>query len=54
MFVLYELQVSGSGKVNEEMIASVQFTNPFTHNLEDVYIRMEGPGVMLPKTKYYA
>ncbi|XP_013856668.1 coagulation factor XIII A chain [Austrofundulus limnaeus] len=53
-FVLFVLQVTGSSKVNEEMMAAVRFTNPFTHNLEEVYIRMEGPGVMLPKTKYYA
>ncbi|XP_013856249.1 coagulation factor XIII A chain [Austrofundulus limnaeus] len=48
------VEVTGSSKVNEEMMAAVRFTNPFTHNLEEVYIRMEGPGVMLPKTKYYA
>lgn len=47
------LQVSGGDQVNEEMMASVEFTNPFTFSLEDVYIRMEGPGVMPPKFKYY-
>lgn len=47
------LQVSGGNKVNEEMMATVEFTNPFTFNLEEVYIRMEGPGAMLPKFKYY-
>lgn len=47
------LQVSGGGRVNEEMMASVEFTNPFTFSLEEVYIRMEGPGVMPPKFKYY-
>ncbi|XP_017288638.1 coagulation factor XIII A chain [Kryptolebias marmoratus] len=48
------VEVSGSNKVSEEMIATVHFTNPFTHNLENVYIRMEGPGVMLPVKKYYS
>ncbi|GAA6215973.1 coagulation factor XIII A chain-like [Lates japonicus] len=48
------VEVSSGGKVNEEMMATVQFTNPFTFNLEGVYIRMEGPGVMLPKFKYYS
>ncbi|XP_056224739.1 coagulation factor XIII A chain [Seriola aureovittata] len=47
------LEVSGVGRVNEEMMASVQFTNPFTFSLEGVYIRMEGPGIMAPKSKYY-
>lgn len=47
------LQVSGGGRVSEEMTASVEFTNPFTFSLEEVYIRMEGPGVMQPKFKYY-
>lgn len=47
------LQVSGKGKVSEEMIANVEFTNPFSFNLENVYIRMEGPGMMEPKSRYY-
>uniref|UniRef100_A0A8D3A519 protein-glutamine gamma-glutamyltransferase n=1 Tax=Scophthalmus maximus TaxID=52904 RepID=A0A8D3A519_SCOMX len=48
------IEVSGGGKVSEEMMASVQFTNPFTFSLEGVYIRMEGPGIMPPKFKYYS
>lgn len=51
--VLCVLQVSEGGKLNEEMMATVEFTNPFTFNLEGVYIRMEGPGIMPPKLKYY-
>lgn len=47
------LQVSGGGRVNEEMMASVQFTNPFSFNLESVHLRMEGPGVMELKSRYY-
>lgn len=39
--------------MNEEMMVSVEFTNPFTFSLEEVYIRMEGAGVMPPKFKYY-
>lgn len=45
--------MSDVGKVNEEMMAIVEFTNPFSFALEDVYIRMEGPGIMQPKSKYY-
>ncbi|CAB1451422.1 unnamed protein product [Pleuronectes platessa] len=48
------VEVPGGGKVNEEMMARVQFTNPFTFSLDDVYIRMEGPGVMAPMSKYYS
>ncbi|XP_061566306.1 coagulation factor XIII A chain [Cololabis saira] len=48
------IEVSGKGKVNEEMIATLTFTNPFSYSLEDVNIRMEGPGIMLPKSKYYS
>lgn len=47
------VQVSGEGKVNEEMVATVHFTNSFSFNLEGVYVRMEGPGIMQPKFKYY-
>lgn len=46
--------VSKSGKVNEEMMVTVEFTNPFNFALESVYIRMEGPGIMPPKFKYYS
>ncbi|KAM7366390.1 hypothetical protein PAMP_015833 [Pampus punctatissimus] len=48
------IEVSGLYKVNEEMLATVEFTNPFSFTLEGVYVRMEGPGVMLPKNKYYS
>lgn len=48
------IKVSGPSKVNEEMMATVEFTNPFSTNLEGVFIRIEGPGIMLPKSKYYS
>uniref|UniRef100_A0A665URW3 protein-glutamine gamma-glutamyltransferase n=1 Tax=Echeneis naucrates TaxID=173247 RepID=A0A665URW3_ECHNA len=48
------VEVSGGDRVSEEMMVSVQFTNPFTFSLENVYIRMEGPGLMSPKVKYYS
>ncbi|XP_070849698.1 coagulation factor XIII A chain [Chaetodon trifascialis] len=46
--------VSEGAKVSEEMMATVEFTNPFSFGLEGVYIRMEGPGIMPPKFKYYS
>lgn len=50
---LWSLQVSGGNRVSEEMMATVEFTNPFSFALAEVYLRMEGAGVMLPKYKYY-
>ncbi|KAJ3581066.1 hypothetical protein NHX12_017089 [Muraenolepis orangiensis] len=47
------VQVSGLNKVNEEMTATVDFTNPFSFELEHIYIRMEGPGILSPVFKYY-
>lgn len=48
------VEVSGAGRVSEEMMATVDFTNPFNFALEGVYIRMEGPGLMAPRFKYYS
>ncbi|KAM3590756.1 uncharacterized protein V6R79_016083 [Siganus canaliculatus] len=48
------VSVTGSSKVKEEMMATVEFTNSFNFSLDDVYIRMEGPGIMDPKMKYYS
>ncbi|XP_029609995.1 coagulation factor XIII A chain-like isoform X2 [Salmo trutta] len=48
------VEVSGLAKVSEEMMVTVEFTNPFKFNLEDVYVRVEGPGVMPPKYKHYS
>ncbi|TKS93058.1 Coagulation factor XIII A chain [Collichthys lucidus] len=46
--------VSEGGKVSEEMTVTVEFKNPFSFDLEGVYIRMEGPGILMPKFKYYS
>ncbi|KAG7241536.1 hypothetical protein INR49_025441 [Caranx melampygus] len=48
------VEVSGGSRIHEEMMVSVQFTNPFTFGLEGVYIRLEGPAMMAPKYKYYS
>ncbi|CAL8325749.1 unnamed protein product [Lota lota] len=47
------IKVSGLSKVNEEMTATMDFTNPFSFILEHVYVRFEGPGVLSPVFKYY-
>lgn len=51
--VYFVTQVSGRGRAHEQMLATVEFRNPFPFDLEGVYVRMEGPGIMAPKFKYY-
>uniref|UniRef100_A0A671WSF6 Transglutaminase-like domain-containing protein n=1 Tax=Sparus aurata TaxID=8175 RepID=A0A671WSF6_SPAAU len=41
-----QMQVSGSPQVKQEMVVTVTFTNPFSFPLQDVYVAMEGPGLM--------
>ncbi|XP_076018726.1 coagulation factor XIII A chain [Genypterus blacodes] len=48
------VKVTGVPRVSEEMLATVEFTNPFSFSLDDVYIRMEGPGLMAAQSKYYS
>ncbi|KAL0970145.1 hypothetical protein UPYG_G00237770 [Umbra pygmaea] len=48
------LEVSGLAKVSEKMLVIVKFTNSFKFNLEDVFLRVEGPGVMPPTIKHYS
>ncbi|KAM9833285.1 coagulation factor XIII A chain [Syngnathus typhle] len=47
------VKVTGPARVSEEMMATVEFSNPLSTSLEDVYIRMEGAGLMLLKSKHY-
>ncbi|KAG8006073.1 Coagulation factor XIII A chain [Nibea albiflora] len=46
--------VSEKGKVSEEMTVTVEFKNPFSFDLESVYVRMEGAGILMIKFKYYS
>lgn len=48
------VKVTGSPRVNEEMYVTVEFTNPFKFNLENVDVRMEGPGILPFKHKHYS
>ncbi|KAJ8007947.1 hypothetical protein DPEC_G00099470 [Dallia pectoralis] len=48
------VEVSGTAKVSEKMLAIIKFTNPFKFHLEDVYVRVEGPGIMPPNFKHYS
>ncbi|XP_026882133.2 coagulation factor XIII A chain [Electrophorus electricus] len=47
------VKVAGSPRVDEEMYVTVEFTNPFMFSLENVYVRVEGPGIMSIQTKQY-
>ncbi|XP_016886908.1 coagulation factor XIII A chain [Cynoglossus semilaevis] len=47
------ITVYGVPQVNQNMFATVTFTNPFQFDLEDVTIAMEGAGVMESKTHSY-
>ncbi|KAL6490925.1 hypothetical protein MHYP_G00012700 [Metynnis hypsauchen] len=48
------VQVAGSPRVSEEMYVTVEFTNPFKFSLENVYVRLEGPGIMSIQIKQYS
>uniref|UniRef100_A0A673GZL0 Coagulation factor XIII, A1 polypeptide b n=1 Tax=Sinocyclocheilus rhinocerous TaxID=307959 RepID=A0A673GZL0_9TELE len=48
------VKITGSPRVSEEMYVSVEFTNAFKFNLENVDLRMEGPGIMPFKRKQYS
>ncbi|KAJ8262588.1 hypothetical protein GJAV_G00168110 [Gymnothorax javanicus] len=48
------IKVMGEPRVNEETLVSVDFTNPFQFNLDNVYLRMDGPGLMSTKREHYS
>ncbi|XP_023655948.1 coagulation factor XIII A chain-like isoform X2 [Paramormyrops kingsleyae] len=48
-----ELKMSGSHKLKEEMTVTMKFTNSLKFDLENITVKMEGPGVFRTKTKTY-
>ncbi|KAM4605973.1 coagulation factor XIII A chain-like [Polymixia lowei] len=46
--------VSGVAKIGREMFATVTFTNPFSYALENVYLAMEGPGLLYYASRKYS
>ncbi|KAA0722821.1 Coagulation factor XIII A chain [Triplophysa tibetana] len=48
------VKVTGSPRVSEEMYVTLEFTNPFQFNLENVDVRMEGSGILPFKHKHYS
>ncbi|KAM9337122.1 coagulation factor XIII A chain-like [Symphorus nematophorus] len=47
------MQLSGRPQVQQEMFATVSFTNPFSFTLQDVFVAMEGPGLMNHRLRHY-
>lgn len=47
------IQVRGAKVAGSDMVVSVQFTNPLKEPLQNVWMRVEGPGVMLPMRKMF-
>ncbi|KAJ8268847.1 hypothetical protein COCON_G00114540 [Conger conger] len=48
------VKVIGEPRVSELTLVSVEFTNPFQFSLDNVYLRMDGPGLMSPKIKHFS
>ncbi|KAM9777189.1 coagulation factor XIII A chain-like [Neosynchiropus ocellatus] len=48
------LAVSGRPRVNQEMFVTVSFTNPLNFPLHQVYLAVEGAGLLSSKTRYYS
>ncbi|XP_051241809.1 coagulation factor XIII A chain-like [Dicentrarchus labrax] len=48
------LMVSGQPQVQQEMIVTVSFTNPFNFPLQGVHLAMEGAGLVTHRTRYYS
>uniref|UniRef100_A0A8C2XPT6 protein-glutamine gamma-glutamyltransferase n=1 Tax=Cyclopterus lumpus TaxID=8103 RepID=A0A8C2XPT6_CYCLU len=47
------VQLSGRSRVRHMMYMTVSFTNPFNFSLGNVYMAMEGPGMMSYRRRYY-
>lgn len=46
-------QVRGAQMVGSDMVVTVEFTNPLKESLKNVWIRLEGPGVIKPMRKMF-
>ncbi|XP_055964472.1 coagulation factor XIII A chain [Sorex fumeus] len=47
------IKVRGTRMVGSDMVVAVQFTNPLKEPLQNAWIRLEGPGVLRPRTKSF-
>lgn len=46
-------QVRGAKMVGSDMVVTVEFTNPLSETLQNVWIRLDGPGVIKPMRKMF-
>ncbi|XP_059544514.1 coagulation factor XIII A chain [Myotis daubentonii] len=47
------IKVRGAQMVGSDMVVTVEFTNPLKESLKNVWIRLEGPGVIKPMRKMF-
>lgn len=46
-------QVRGAKVVGSDMVVTVEFTNPLKETLKNVWIYLDGPGVLKPMRKMF-
>uniref|UniRef100_A0A673LLI6 Coagulation factor XIII A chain-like n=1 Tax=Sinocyclocheilus rhinocerous TaxID=307959 RepID=A0A673LLI6_9TELE len=54
LYILIYLQMTGSPMVGKELMVSVEFLNPYNFILQKVHLRIDGPGLIPTKLKYYS
>ncbi|XP_012872168.1 PREDICTED: coagulation factor XIII A chain [Dipodomys ordii] len=47
------IKVRGAAMVGSDMVVTVEFTNPLDESLQNVWMHLEGPGVIRPKRKMF-
>ncbi|XP_053520095.1 coagulation factor XIII A chain [Artibeus jamaicensis] len=47
------IKVRGAKMVGSDMVVTVEFTNPLSETLQNVWIRLDGPGVIKPMRKMF-
>uniref|UniRef100_A0A8C1ILH1 protein-glutamine gamma-glutamyltransferase n=1 Tax=Cyprinus carpio TaxID=7962 RepID=A0A8C1ILH1_CYPCA len=54
LYVINDLQMTGSPRVGKELMVSVEFLNPYNFTLKKVQLRIDGPGLTQTKLKQYS
>lgn len=47
------IKVRGARMVGSDMVVTVEFTNPLKETLRNVWIHLDGPGVLKPRRKMF-
>uniref|UniRef100_A0A673LN04 Coagulation factor XIII A chain-like n=1 Tax=Sinocyclocheilus rhinocerous TaxID=307959 RepID=A0A673LN04_9TELE len=53
-FFVKTVNMTGSPMVGKELMVSVEFLNPYNFILQKVHLRIDGPGLIPTKLKYYS